>query len=110
MVEKLEDTFRTEVRERVVEHGERVEQNQRGSEDGAAGDVFRGSDLRGEDAHKRQSDDTENDADEMRDAVCPLLPAAAMKLLQTHLEPAFMFGAFDFFWGKSGHRGLMANG
>ena len=102
VVQNLEDTFRTEVRERVVEHGERVEQNQRRAEDGAAGDILRGSDLRGEDAHERQTDDAENDADEMRDAVGPLLPAAAMKLLQTHLEPALMLGAFLFFWGESG--------
>ena len=110
MIQNLEDAFRTEVRECVIEHGECVEQNQRASEDGAAGDVFCGSDLRGKDAHERQSDDTENDADKMRDAVGPLLPTAAMKLLQTHLEPVFMLGAFDFFWGESGHRGLMAYG
>lgn len=65
MIQNLEDAFRSEVRERVVEHGERIEQNQRTSEDGAAGDVFCGSDLRGEDAHERQSDDAENDANEM---------------------------------------------
>ena len=97
MIKNLEDAFRTEVRERMIEHGERVEQNQRASEDGAAGDVFGGSDLCGEDAHERQSDDAENDANEMRNAIGPLLPTAAMKLLQTHLEPAFMLGAFDFF-------------
>ena len=65
MIKNLEDAFRTEVRERMIEHGERVEQNQRASEDGATGNVFCGSDLRGEDAHKRQSDDAENDANEM---------------------------------------------
>ncbi len=102
MIKNLEDAFCTEVRECVIEHGERVEQNQRTSEDSTAGDVFCGSDLRGEDAHERQSDDAENDADEMRNAICPLLPTAAMKLLQTHLEPAFMLGAFLFFWGESG--------
>ena len=97
MIKNLEDAFRTEVRERVVEHGERVEQNQRASEDGTAGDIFCGSDLRGENAHKRQSDNAENDTNEMRNAIGPLLPTATMKLLQTHLEPAFMLGAFDFF-------------
>ena len=103
MIQNLEDAFRTEVREHMVEHGERVEQDQRRSEDGASCDVFRGSYLRGKDAHERQSDDAENDADEMGDAVGPLLPTAAMELLQTHLEPALMLGAFDFFWGGRGH-------
>ena len=102
MVQNLEDAFRTEVRECVVEHGERVEQNQRRAEDGAAGDILRCSDLRGEDAHECQTDDAENDADEMRNAVGPLFPTAAMKLLQTHPEPVIMLGAFDFFLGGSG--------
>ena len=110
MVQNLEDAFRTEVREHMVEHGERVEQDQRRSEDGASGDVFRSADLRGKDAHERQSDDTEDDADEMGDAVGPLFPTAAMELLQTHLKPVLMLGAFDFFWGWSGHGRLMAYG
>lgn len=104
MVENLEDTFRTKVREGVVEHGEGVEENQRRAEYGAASDVFRGSYLRGEDAHERQPDDAEDDADEMGDAVGPLLATATMELLQTHLKPAIVFGEFLIFLGWSGLR------
>ena len=104
MVEKLEDTFRAEVRENVVEHGECVEKNQGGSENSAASDIFRGSDLRGENAHERQPDDAEDEADEMGDAVGPLLAAAAMELLQAHLKPAVMLGEVLFFLVWSGVR------
>ncbi len=103
MIQNLEDAFRTEVREHMVEHGECVEQDQRRSEDGASSDVFRRSNLRGKYAHERQSDDAENDAYEMGDAVGPLLPTAAMELLQTHLEPVLMLGTFDFFLRWRGH-------
>ena len=99
MIQNLEDAFRPEVRERVIEHGERVEENQRRAEDGATGDILRGSDLCGEHAHERQSDDAEDDTDEMRNAVGPLLAAATMELLQAHLEPAVVLGEFLFFLG-----------
>ena len=99
MIKKLEDTFRAEVRENVVEHGECVEKNQGGSENSAAGDIFRGSDLRGENAHERQCDNAEDDADEMGYAIDPLLAAATVKLLQAHLKPVVMFAGLLVFLG-----------
>ena len=68
------------------------------AEDGAADDVG-GCAMPGrKDAHQRQGDDAEGDADHVRNTVGPFFTTAAMELFQAHLNPVIVLDAFFVLW------------